>query len=220
MEIALPAGRIASGHALARAVVGRSWTPDRTCCLCYGGLHGREPPRHSQPPSWARIIVLSSWMGSWSTCHRSGRSMRLRWMRSTGCWSGPLVTEPPYACRIQLSRVPRRNRGRTSPWSGTLARLPGRPPAAGRCFVLVEVADTSLELDRGATLVLYARAGIREFDCGSGDEQRIGSSSAARGQIRFGDEGPKFTACSRLKIWPAFRSGLIHSSFGAACNSP
>lgn len=45
------------------------------------------------------------------------------------------------------------------PWRG----YPAAHPQPGDVFVLIEVADTSLELDRGAKLELYARAGIREF---------------------------------------------------------
>ncbi|MBO0710685.1 MAG: Uma2 family endonuclease [Acetobacteraceae bacterium] len=45
------------------------------------------------------------------------------------------------------------------PWRG----FPGAHPRPGDVFLLVEIADTSLELDRGAKLALYARAGIREF---------------------------------------------------------
>lgn len=45
------------------------------------------------------------------------------------------------------------------PWQG----YPGAHPRPIDIFVLVEVADTSLETDRGAKLELYARAGIREF---------------------------------------------------------
>jgi Uma2 family endonuclease len=49
-----------------------------------------------------------------------------------------------------------------------LVRLPssGYPDAHPRppdIILLVEVADSSLDLDRGAKLELYARAGIREF---------------------------------------------------------
>ncbi|HVC62423.1 MAG TPA: Uma2 family endonuclease [Acetobacteraceae bacterium] len=45
------------------------------------------------------------------------------------------------------------------PWRG----YPGAHPRPEDIFLLVEVADTSLETDRGAKLELYARAGIREF---------------------------------------------------------
>ena len=45
------------------------------------------------------------------------------------------------------------------PWRG----YPSAHPQPGDVFLLIEVADTSLELDRGAKLALYARAGIREF---------------------------------------------------------
>lgn len=45
------------------------------------------------------------------------------------------------------------------PWQG----YPHAHPAAGDIFLLIEVADTSLEADRGAKLALYARAGIPEF---------------------------------------------------------
>jgi len=45
------------------------------------------------------------------------------------------------------------------PWRG----YPSAHPQPGDVFLLVEVADTSLELDRGAKLELYARAGIHEF---------------------------------------------------------
>ena len=45
------------------------------------------------------------------------------------------------------------------PWRG----YPSAHPQPRDVFLLVEVADTSLELDRGAKLELYARAGIREF---------------------------------------------------------
>lgn len=45
------------------------------------------------------------------------------------------------------------------PWQGH----PAAHPRPIDIFLLVEVADTSLETDRGAKLELYARAGIREF---------------------------------------------------------
>ena len=45
------------------------------------------------------------------------------------------------------------------PWRG----YPDAHPQPADVFLLVEVADSSLELDRGAKLELYARAGIREF---------------------------------------------------------
>ena len=45
------------------------------------------------------------------------------------------------------------------PWRG----YPKAHPQPRDVLLLVEVADTSLELDRGAKLELYARAGIREF---------------------------------------------------------
>jgi len=45
------------------------------------------------------------------------------------------------------------------PWRG----YPEAHPQPADVFLLVEVADSSLELDRGAKLELYARAGIREF---------------------------------------------------------
>ena len=45
------------------------------------------------------------------------------------------------------------------PWQG----YPTAHPQALDIHLLVEVADTSLETDRGAKLELYARAGIREF---------------------------------------------------------
>ena len=44
------------------------------------------------------------------------------------------------------------------PWRG----YPNTHPRPEDIFLLVEVADTSLETDRGAKLELYARAGIRE----------------------------------------------------------
>lgn len=40
---------------------------------------------------------------------------------------------------------------------------PNAHPQSNDVFLLVEVADISLELDRGAKLELYAKAGIREF---------------------------------------------------------
>ena len=45
------------------------------------------------------------------------------------------------------------------PWRGH----PAAHPPPGDVLLLIEVADTSLELDRGAKLELYARAGITEF---------------------------------------------------------
>lgn len=45
------------------------------------------------------------------------------------------------------------------PWRG----YPARHPQPEDIFLLVEVADTSLEIDRGAKLELYARADIPEF---------------------------------------------------------
>jgi Uma2 family endonuclease len=45
------------------------------------------------------------------------------------------------------------------PWQGYPHAHP-RPPDV---FLLIEVADSSLEFDLGAKLELYARAGIREF---------------------------------------------------------
>jgi Uma2 family endonuclease len=45
------------------------------------------------------------------------------------------------------------------PWRG----YPDAHPQSEDVFLLIEVADTSLETDRGAKLELYARAGIREF---------------------------------------------------------
>lgn len=45
------------------------------------------------------------------------------------------------------------------PWRG----YPAAHPRPDDVFLLVEVADASLELDRGAKLELYARAGIAEF---------------------------------------------------------
>jgi Uma2 family endonuclease len=45
------------------------------------------------------------------------------------------------------------------PWRGH----PTAHPPPDDVLLLIEVADTSLELDRGAKLELYARAGIREF---------------------------------------------------------
>jgi Uma2 family endonuclease len=44
------------------------------------------------------------------------------------------------------------------PWRG----YPNAHPRPEDIFLLIEVADTSLETDRGAKLELYARAGIRE----------------------------------------------------------
>lgn len=44
-----------------------------------------------------------------------------------------------------------------------MAGLPDCAPRPVDIQLLVEVADTSLETDRGAKLELYARAGIREF---------------------------------------------------------
>jgi len=45
------------------------------------------------------------------------------------------------------------------PWQG----YPAAHPRPIDIILLVEVADTSLETDRGAKLELYARAGVREF---------------------------------------------------------
>lgn len=45
------------------------------------------------------------------------------------------------------------------PWRG----YPGAHPQPDDVYLLIEVADTSLELDRGAKLELYARSGIREL---------------------------------------------------------
>jgi Uma2 family endonuclease len=45
------------------------------------------------------------------------------------------------------------------PWQG----YPAAHPGPIDIFLLIEVADTSLQTDRGAKLELYARAGIREF---------------------------------------------------------
>src|ERR1700751_3466297 len=45
------------------------------------------------------------------------------------------------------------------PWRGH----PNAHPRPGDIFLLIEVADTSLETDRGAKLELYANAGIQEF---------------------------------------------------------
>jgi Uma2 family endonuclease len=45
------------------------------------------------------------------------------------------------------------------PWHG----YPNAHPRPGDTLLLIEVADTSLETDRGAKLELYARAGIQEF---------------------------------------------------------
>jgi len=45
------------------------------------------------------------------------------------------------------------------PWRG----YPTAHPQPADIFLLIEAADTSLELDRGAKLELYARAGISEF---------------------------------------------------------
>jgi Uma2 family endonuclease len=45
------------------------------------------------------------------------------------------------------------------PWSG----YPDAHPRPPDILLLVEVADSSLDFDRGAKLELYARAGIREF---------------------------------------------------------
>ena len=45
-------------------------------------------------------------------------------------------------------------------------RRPGQPhthPEPEDVFLLIEVADSSLAIDRGAKLALYARAGIREY---------------------------------------------------------
>jgi Uma2 family endonuclease len=40
--------------------------------------------------------------------------------------------------------------------------LPDRPPGPQDVLLLIEVADATLDLDRGVKLPLYARAGIRE----------------------------------------------------------
>ena len=45
------------------------------------------------------------------------------------------------------------------PWDG----YPHEHPRPTDVYLLIEVADSSLEFDRGAKLELYARAGIREF---------------------------------------------------------
>ncbi|MBV9252546.1 MAG: Uma2 family endonuclease [Acetobacteraceae bacterium] len=45
------------------------------------------------------------------------------------------------------------------PWRG----YPAAHPGPEDIFLLLEVADTSLAIDSGAKLELYARAGIREF---------------------------------------------------------
>jgi len=45
------------------------------------------------------------------------------------------------------------------PWDG----YPGAHPGPNDIHLLIEVADSSLEFDRGAKLELYAHAGIREF---------------------------------------------------------
>jgi Uma2 family endonuclease len=45
------------------------------------------------------------------------------------------------------------------PWNG----YPDAHPRPPDILLLVEVADSSLDFDRGAKLELYARAGIREF---------------------------------------------------------
>ncbi len=45
------------------------------------------------------------------------------------------------------------------PWTG----YPGAHPGPADIFLLVEVADASLETDTGAKLELYARAGIGEY---------------------------------------------------------
>jgi Uma2 family endonuclease len=45
------------------------------------------------------------------------------------------------------------------PWHG----YPTAHPQPGDIFLVIEVADTSRETDRGAKLELYARAGIPEF---------------------------------------------------------
>jgi Uma2 family endonuclease len=45
------------------------------------------------------------------------------------------------------------------PWHG----YPNAHPRPADVFLLIEVADSSLEFDLGAKLELYARAGIREF---------------------------------------------------------
>jgi len=45
------------------------------------------------------------------------------------------------------------------PWQG----YPTAHPRPGDVFLLVEVADSSLEVDRGAKLELYAKAGIPEL---------------------------------------------------------
>src|SRR5262249_20949988 len=45
------------------------------------------------------------------------------------------------------------------PWTG----YPDSHPRASDVLLLIEVADSSLDYDRGAKLELYARAGISEF---------------------------------------------------------
>jgi Uma2 family endonuclease len=45
------------------------------------------------------------------------------------------------------------------PWNA----YPDSHPRPGDIFLLIEVADSGLNTDRGAKLELYARAGIREF---------------------------------------------------------
>lgn len=45
------------------------------------------------------------------------------------------------------------------PWSG----YPTQHPGPGDIFLLVEVADSSLDYDQGAKRILYARGGIQEF---------------------------------------------------------
>jgi Uma2 family endonuclease len=45
------------------------------------------------------------------------------------------------------------------PWQG----YPNTHPRPADVYLLIEVADSSLEFDLGAKLELYARAGIREF---------------------------------------------------------
>jgi len=45
------------------------------------------------------------------------------------------------------------------PWSG----YPTQHPGPGDVFLLVEVADSSLDYDQGAKRILYARSGIQEF---------------------------------------------------------
>src|SRR5262249_4922067 len=45
------------------------------------------------------------------------------------------------------------------PWAG----YPNAHPGPGDIFLIVEVADSSREVDLGAKRELYARAGIQEF---------------------------------------------------------